>query len=252
MPLTSKKRAKKSQNQPRPDISRLTQNDAQTMYDSVKNQTQKESSSYWQILCQRFCSKNRKRRLEQKALARFNQQLDIRSLASVHQNLALLLSLLLSKEQALLFKYQQARTIHLTSSESESDKDSHQREKDIISEAAGLKIGRLPLLTLANYQDNEKKITKIEKAFSRLKNYQVKSDLDKQLIKGIYDLSKHRAVRKQSAASHEDSLQQLAVSDGSINRVSNNPLANSLTSLQHTQTMQDDQYTESASGAYYS
>ena len=51
-------------------------------------------------------------------------------------------------------------------------------------------------MTLANHQANEKKKSQIEKAFSRLKNYQVTSDLDKKLIKGIYDLSKHRAAGK--------------------------------------------------------
>ena len=63
----------------------------------------------------------------------------------MHQNLALLLGLLLTKEQALLFKHQHARTIAYTSSSLESAGD-----EDEVSKAAGLKKGRLPKLNLVN------------------------------------------------------------------------------------------------------
>ena len=50
-----------------------------------------------------LCKKDRKARLKEKALESFDQNLDVRSFASVNSNLALLIWLLLNKEQILLF-----------------------------------------------------------------------------------------------------------------------------------------------------
>ena len=50
-----------------------------------------------------FFKKNREARLREKVVNRFDDSLDIRSFVSVGTNLAILMSLLLKKEQLLLF-----------------------------------------------------------------------------------------------------------------------------------------------------
>ena len=50
-----------------------------------------------------FCRKNREMRLREKIVQRFEDTLDIRSFVSVRTNLAILMSILLRKEQLLLF-----------------------------------------------------------------------------------------------------------------------------------------------------
>ena len=58
-----------------------------------------------------LCKKNREERMREKISEHFDDKLDIRSFVSVHTNLALLLSLLLNKEQLLLFKMNRAHTV---------------------------------------------------------------------------------------------------------------------------------------------
>ena len=58
-------------------------------------------SSFLQSLACRskfFCKKSKKQILRDKLAARFEKELDIRSFVGVHTNLAILLSVLLSKE----------------------------------------------------------------------------------------------------------------------------------------------------------
>ena len=50
-------------------------------------------------------------RLRKKAAARFEDNLDIRNLTAVHTNLALILDLLLTKEQKILFSHHKARAV---------------------------------------------------------------------------------------------------------------------------------------------
>ena len=50
-------------------------------------------------------------RLREKAAARFEKNLDIRSFVAVHTDLALILDLLLSSEQKVLFKHHSARSV---------------------------------------------------------------------------------------------------------------------------------------------
>ena len=61
------------------------------------------------------CMKSKKMRLQEKVSSRFEDMLDIRCLVSLHTNLALLLPLLLTDQQALLFKHQVARALHTRS-----------------------------------------------------------------------------------------------------------------------------------------
>ena len=61
--------------------------------------------------CGLLCGKNREMRLREKVANRFDDSLDIRSFVSVRTNLAILMSLLLKKEQLLLFKLNRSHTI---------------------------------------------------------------------------------------------------------------------------------------------
>ena len=58
-----------------------------------------------------ICRKDREMKLQQHALSRFEDVLDIRSFVKAHVNLTLLISLLLTKEQAFLFQHHRARAI---------------------------------------------------------------------------------------------------------------------------------------------
>ena len=50
-------------------------------------------------------------RLREKAAARFEDSLDIRSFVQVYTNLAMILDLLLTKEQKTLFQYSKVRSV---------------------------------------------------------------------------------------------------------------------------------------------
>ena len=62
------------------------------------------------------------------------------------------------------------------------------------------------------HDEKQKKLTK--KAFSRLKTYRISSDLDRLLIKGIFDSKERRAQNKKSANVSQESGLQLATIDG--------------------------------------
>ena len=68
----------------------------------------------WQSLrCQIgfFCKKDKEYRLKQKAVEKFESQLDIRSFVCANTSLAQLIWLLLSQEQLLLFNYHNDRAV---------------------------------------------------------------------------------------------------------------------------------------------
>ena len=58
-----------------------------------------------------LCKKSREERIREKISEHFDDKLDIRSFVSVHTNLALLLGLMLNKEQLLLLKMNKAHTV---------------------------------------------------------------------------------------------------------------------------------------------
>ena len=71
-------------------------------------------------------------------MERFEEHLDIRSFVSIHTNLALLLSMLLTKEQLLLFKNHRVHSINEESEGNIKDFDKIiKRKKDILKEAVG-------------------------------------------------------------------------------------------------------------------
>ena len=68
-----------------------------------------------------LCKKDREISVKKRIVNRFEDQLDIRRFVSSQTNLSLLLSIFLTKKQALLFKHHRARTVQ--SSGSSSDKE---------------------------------------------------------------------------------------------------------------------------------
>ena len=70
------------------------------------------------------------------------------------------------------------------------------------------------------HDEKNKKLTK--KAFSRLTTYKISSDLDRQLINGIFDSQEQRAQKKKRANVSQESGLQLATIDGlsSMNQTS--------------------------------
>ena len=56
-----------------------------------------------------ICRKDRSYRLQRRAIDKFDSQLDIRSIVKTRIDLSILLGLLLSKEQLILFRNQHAR-----------------------------------------------------------------------------------------------------------------------------------------------
>ena len=83
------------------------------MFDLVKA-TSIMKSAFYKSLCnvKFFCKKDKQLVLQERAAQRIEDQLDIRSFASVYTNLTLLLSVLLTNEQALLFQHHRARLLH--------------------------------------------------------------------------------------------------------------------------------------------
>ena len=77
-----------------------------------------------------LCKKSREKRIREKISSRFDDKLDIRSFVSVHTSLALLLGLMLTKEQLLLFKVNRVHTISqdLAKSDRDGTKDNYDRE----------------------------------------------------------------------------------------------------------------------------
>ena len=68
-----------------------------------------------------LCKKSKRQKLQEKALSRFEDQLDIRSFVKVYTNLALLLPLLFTREQRTLFEHHRRRAISLSDDSDEED-----------------------------------------------------------------------------------------------------------------------------------
>ena len=60
-------------------------------------------------------------RLRMKAVSRFDQMLDVREFVRTHMNLALLVSMIMTREQAFLFQHHRARAITVQKKISGSD-----------------------------------------------------------------------------------------------------------------------------------
>ena len=85
-----------------------------------------------------LCKKDKEIKLREKAAERIEDQLDIRSFSGVYTNLTLLLSVLLTDEQALLFQHHRARLLH-PKREKQEDEQSSSNSDDITQSNSGAK-----------------------------------------------------------------------------------------------------------------
>ena len=115
-------------------IESLTDDDVNDVFKEVKDSNAEPYKvSFLKALCYigLLCKKDRKMKLEERAAARFEENLDIRSFISVYTNMTLALNLLFSKEQLVLFKHHYARSIPYSESNQESsDSEASKTEKD--------------------------------------------------------------------------------------------------------------------------
>jgi len=99
----------------------VTQPELTSIYQQVKLIT-RQKVPYWKSLCYfaSLCGQDREMRLMKKVTERFEEQLDIRSFVRVRTNLALLIRVLLSDQQMLLFRHQRRRSISIAMKDEKS------------------------------------------------------------------------------------------------------------------------------------
>ena len=97
-------------------------------------------SAFCKSLCyfKFLCGKDKEIKLREKAAERIEDQLDIRSFSGVYTNLSLLLSVLLTDEQALLFQHHRARLLH-PKKDKKKDEQISSDSDDISQHNAGAK-----------------------------------------------------------------------------------------------------------------
>ena len=100
---------------------KVSQPDLTGIYEQVKLFT-RQKVPYWKSLCYfaSLCGQDREMRLMKKVTERFEEQLDIRSFVRVRTNLALLIRVLLSDQQMLLFRHQRRRSISIAMKDEKS------------------------------------------------------------------------------------------------------------------------------------
>ena len=124
--------------------------------------------SIWKTLSCKCHRKARTKHLRDIVNSQFNNYLDIRSFIRLQLNLMLLLRVLFSKKQRLLFRYQRLRSISTTL-------NTH-KELEFSSDDLG--------------EDLQRK--KISSRFAKLLGYQATTPQHKRLLKGIFDVKQTR------------------------------------------------------------
>ena len=121
---------------------------------------------YWKSLSHSswFCKVDRQTRLMNKVSKRFEKKLDIRSLVKVRTNLALLIRMLLSDEQMLLFRLQRRQAVSIAI---QGNKWSSSMDK-------------------SSYYLSYKSQKEEAKTFVKLIGFYAKSNLDQKLIYGTF------------------------------------------------------------------
>ena len=123
---------------------------------------------------QRICGKDKEVRLMSQANDLMQNNLDIRSLFQVHASLNILLNLLLSERQRVLFKYQRRRSVSYQS----SDSNEHPSSDDVLS----FDINKL------TDQDE------IKKKISQLRGFKATNPLSRALLKGLFQQQPEKAT----------------------------------------------------------
>ena len=100
--------------------SELSKNDFKDLLSEI-TLSERIKMSFCRVLCfcKAFCGKKREQKVRKMVAERLEKQLDIRSFMSTNTNLSLLLSLLFSETQLLLFKHNKLRTLETGSSDSD-------------------------------------------------------------------------------------------------------------------------------------
>ena len=146
-------------------------------------------------------------RLREKISKRFEDTLDIRSFVSVQTNFAILLNLLLTNEQMLLFRLHRGHSI--------SKKEQYfDASTDTQSSTASIQQRILIL-------DTAKVLTKQEKNLEPLNGYAVRSRLDKKLIRGIFD--EFYEVQGEGSLTVENYSYQNLDSTNQVSQLTENP-----------------------------
>ena len=131
-----------------------------------------------------ICKKDRHYRLRKKAFNRLDKMLDIRAFFKMQTNLALLISLLMTKEQTQLFQHHRARALHYEkdglSSDSSSDSDNSGLKKHSKKKAY---YDQNNLRTLPELPSFDKKKDELVK----LVGYDASTALDRKLLLGVLE-----------------------------------------------------------------
>ena len=155
----------------------LTKDDVQNIQVETKvAKAQKYSWLSTLFCCVYVCHKNRNLRLRQRQNQFAERQLDIRSLIQTRIDLNILIHLLLSQKQRLLFKHQHLRAIEEFSSQSDDNqavKNPHVVDKT------------LPLPNQLMFKTAGPESLK-EQISGQLLDYKIKSTLDQKLLLGIW------------------------------------------------------------------
>ena len=164
--------------------SSLAPDDIKILADEVKR-VENNKLSFCDSICgsvKFLCrERSKKQRLKKKTTELFENQLDIRSFVSVQKNLALLIWLMLTKEQRLLFWNHSGRVV-TTKKHSPTTSSDFELSDDVPK----LKLGSML------------KPKKASKALQQLNGYSILSEIDKKLLLGVFEKTaedKHRSTR---------------------------------------------------------
>ena len=151
----------------------LEKSDCELLDDESKR-IKRWKNSWFISLCfsKCICKRERGMLLQEKAIERFDQQLDIRSIVKTRIDLSILLSLLLSKEQLLLFRNQHARAFV---DYNESKKEG---EEALLNESSAHHREDPDFAQWPN--------PGLRATFEGIKGFEVQSDLDRKLILGVW------------------------------------------------------------------
>lgn len=149
----------------------LSQQEVGEIYEQVRS-TETLKNYFWSTLFELTClgKSSRKARVRAQVIKVQDKSLDIREIANLRTNLALLMPLLLSPKQRILFKYFSKRSF---SSEVLQDQDSSNSSESDESDAM-----RLPKFDLTRQN-------RLEKDFASLIGHQVDTELDRKLLRGV-------------------------------------------------------------------
>ena len=151
----------------------LAQSDCELLADESER-VKRVKNSWFISLCfsQCICKRERGMQLQKVAIERFEKQLDIRSIVKTRVDLSILLSLLLSKEQLLLFRNQHARAF-VDHDKLNLEGEKAAQSKDIIAQ-------------IMDHDTSQQPKKSLRAAFEDIKGYHVQTDLDRKLILGFW------------------------------------------------------------------